>query len=386
MLSKIIFAPLLLLLNSSGGDCFQSPLPAASRTTTTTVLGISPGVASDYDRDDFVNDRHYRDRGEYAEDFRVRPTRGRGGRGPHMDVTTSNPQFMRTDRPGGGFRYGGGGASIRPDIQDLRGVGRMPMQDATWDRYRYNRDRPSRFRSSRRGSMPHFIADEREIGMPIDEPRRGVEEEMEQEEMEQEERMREEQEIRGVGRGESMREREWREIDERQARRGARLYSQEFQGGGFDRGMPMGDEYGGWGDYPYPGGRGRYEERYFGDREGGFTPRRGRYQRGFYEGGDMGFSRRDEFEDDFARDGPHMGRGRYNRRGGREFFGNDVGRFGDGDSERFYPGRSRGLYNGSIRDEPGNIGGPTQQDLFGRDSQYTSRQQSWTTGTSFDTI
>ena len=363
MLSKSVAQFVVLLVGSVAS--FQAPLPVC--WTTTTLLRSSPGVASDYDRDDFVNDRHYRDRGEYAPDFTVRPTRPmRTERGPHMDVTTANPQFLRTDRPRReGFRYGG---SVRPNIQDLRGVGRMPMQDGEWDRYRYNRDRPSRFRSSRYRSsmdrdMPHFIADDGEIGMPVDGPPTNLDAEME-EEMEERQRMRDERDIRGVGRGESMREREWRELDERRARRGQRLFSQDIQGFGD---MPMRrddwDEY-----YPSRGGR------FYDDRG----------SRRMYDDG-FGLSRRNEFEEeDYVRDGPYMVRGRYNR-GSRDFFDDDARRYGGG-RDRFYPGRSRGVYNGSIRDEPGNIGGPTQQDLFGRDSQYTSRQQSWTAGTSFDVV
>jgi hypothetical protein len=356
-------APLVLLVGS--GESFLAPITVR---LTTPSSRVSSGVASDYDRDDFVNDRHYRDRGEYAGDFRVRPTRPMSSvRGPHMDVTTANPQFMRTDRPRReGFRYSG---SVRPNIQDLRGVGRMPMQDGVWDRYRYSRDRPSRFRSSRDRGMPHFIADDDEVGMPVD-ALPTVRDEME-EDMEEEQRMREERDIRGVGLGESMREREWRELDERRARRGERLYSQDIQGR-----MPMRGDY--LNEYQYPGRGGRFY-----DERDGYFPGRGRSGRSPYE--DYGgFSRRDEFENDYVRDGPFMVRGRYNR-GGRDFFEDDARRYG-GDRDRFYPTRSRGVYSGSIRDEPGNIGGPTQQDLFGRDSEYTSRQQSWTTGTSFDTI
>jgi len=371
---------------------FQTPVGV--RPSATSSLGSSRGVVSDYDRDDFVNDRHMRDRGEYGTDLRA----------------GSRSQFRRE-----GFRVGGyggsGGTSVRPDIQDLRG-----MQDGGWDRYRYNnRDRVGGFRSSRYRSMrrPHFIADESEIGMPVDGPPSTVEEEIE-EEIEEEARMREEErEFRGVVvRGESMREREWRADDERRLRRGLgvggprRFYSQEMMPGGFgppSSGMPMrrgGEEWDEF-NYDYPPGVGRLGRgggsRYYDSydqrrRDGGGSRRMMMY--------DDEFGFRGDFDDEFDRDGPYSVRGaggssRSMSRGGRSRYSNnnrfdDGGMrrssYGGGDRDRFYPSRSRGVYSGSIRDERGNIGGPTQQDLFGRDSQYTSRQQSWSSGTSFDVI
>jgi len=409
MFSKVL--PLLLVLV---GDVegFQSLAPTTTGPKPfSTHLSVTP--ASDYEMDDFVNDRPYR-RGSYydgGESFRVggRPVDGhrvirsnrpfgprRTERGPHMDVTTANPSFVRTDRRDGrpgDFRYG----PAMPNTQDLVGMGRMPMQSEEWDRYRYNRDRPSRFRSTRTGGrMPHFIADEDDVGLPIDP---ALDEELEDEMVDG----GVVPPVRGGRRGDTMREREMRDLEERRrARRGGavRLYNPGLRGYS-------------WEEDDYPERRGRYGRgrRYYADRRrdglyddddmdyddvvplrrraGMMGPRARRY---YDNDRDMDvMSRRDEFEeDDYVRDGPYMVRGRYSRRGGvgprreGDMMDAEVGY----DRDRFFPRRNRGMYGGASprMDEPGSMGGPMEQDLFGRDSRYTSRQQGWRSGTSMDVI
>jgi hypothetical protein len=393
----------------------------------------------------------------------------RMGRGPHMDVTTSDPHFVRTDRRGGGQSAGPGpgpgagppyyeddreyeafgmdgggggpqdrvyrgGAGVRPDTQDLQGRGRMPMQNEEWNRYRNVREDSTPFRSSRRmdgyedDDVPHFMATGEEVGLPVNvniggggggefdrdrDGREGMGRRMPPPSRGGRRGDRMEEEMRGANR-ESLREREWRELQARNDRKRGRSLrppgssSQDLRGLG--RMMPMrGDD---WDDMAYPERRGpgpgpggfrgdgpgrRYPQDELADD---FAVRRPESRRG------RDFDRRrddygdgDDLDGDYVREGPHMVRSGLpsyrdeERRGGR-FEGGGGGGGGGGrddfmEDDRYFRRESRELYNRSRpprRDRRGSVGGPMSEDLIGVDSEYAASRQSWQAGTSMDVI
>lgn len=397
----------------------------------------------------------------------IRPRRGPRPpteRGEHMRVSTSNPNFVRTDRDRRSYRerpfdefdgeYGPrdsvsrGGTPFRPNTQDLIGVGRMPMQSEEWDRYRYSKEPESRFRpvdgvdtwsnpsrsrrridsydrdevrfsnSQGREELPHFLTDD-ESGLPVEGDRvapRG------------ERRGRREFELLedtlppGVDRM-SVREKEWIDLEERRMRRRPRAAPQDLRGIGS---MPM--RGGEWDDYNYPERRGRRGSGYYDDEDGyrrrddyDYTRggRREPYRRREFARGDEPLPEdlppprprdemrdmppplpRDELEEEYIREGPYMVRNglhSYRREEDEERREFEEDRYRGDEPRPFYSRegadvpyeeyrreRNRDLYNSRIRDRPGSVAGPQDEESMGVDTRYKARQQHWSAGTSFD--
>lgn len=397
--------------------------------------------------------------------LRPPPTRARTERGEHMRVTTSNPRFLRTDRPRRDEPYDDydnnydydypyddddlpssgprrpqryGAPPFRVDSEDLRDLDDdMPMRDDEWGRS--GRARPIRNLDDF-DEMPHFLTDDVDVGLPVhrdelferDGPRRErvrsrrsssrdfelTPNDFNDVPVDDRDLLRQRQ-WRGERPEESIREKEWRELDERRARRRPRLDRQDIQGLGR---MPMqGDD---WDDYRYPERRRPYDRegrryRDIGNRQYAEEDERD-IRRPYssreesldqvYRRGDA--RRVDDFDDDYVRDGPHMVPNRWRsssrrdedeayqtrtRYGNPEYqdfdtnYGKDRYRHYDDVTPRRYFSREdeeRGtLYSGpKRRDERGSVGGPMPEDLMGVDRRYSSTKQKWAAGTSFDTV
>lgn len=374
---------------------------------------------------------YYRDRDREGE----RPLEAYGAYGPRDGISRG-----RNNR--------GGGAPFRPNTQDLVGVGRMPMQSDEWDRYRDSKEPESPFqpvhgadtwnhprrRSHPRPMMnmnhyergrddvrffgtrereelpPHFLTDDQE-GL-------AVEEENDMDRMspppmppplsDREDR-RSPRDFAFARPEESLREKEWRDLEDRRQRRRRRPRPapQDLRGVGP---MPMrGRE---WDDYT------NFPER----RGGGGGIRRGGYGNDF--GGDMEYpssryfrrgGQRDEYredlvppppplppprsreemqeseyDEDYIRDGPHMIRNnglrpprdeledieeeeerrrRMDRRGEGGFYDGDDN---DNDDDRYFardgPGRPDYSRRGRRREDEPPRPPPLEED-FGRRDQ-----------------
>ena len=334
-------------------------------------------------------------------------SRMRTERGEHMRVTTSNPRFTRTDRPRRRDEYDDyrprGRFRSRDSIDDVED---RLLEDEELDRLESRRRYGGRGRSAREmdeyDEMPHFLAEDDDVGLPIDREDlfdRDVDRRRERirsglRDFDRDLDSRFDMEDRDVPPVESVREREWRELEERRARRRPRLDRQDIQGLGR---MPMQGEE--WDDYRYPERRRAFEResrrfrdlessRYFNDsRETRYPPRR--EERRPYFGDEREYDRDegrrfDDEEGEYVRDGPHLVRRRWYNSGrledeedyrpsrrelyrdsDRDRYYNDTRRSryysrNDDDRERLYEDMGR-------RDERGSVGGPMPEELLGVD-------------------
>jgi len=310
-------------------------------------------------------------------------------------------------------------------------------QDEEWDRLRNSRESPRRTRSIRDmddfEEMPHFLTDDPEIGLPVDRDElfdrdvsrrdtlRSRREDRDFELIQNDfNDVNRETDWRGERRGESIREREWRELEERRTRGRSRLDRPDLRGVGR---MPMrGND---WDDYRYPERRRPYDRdstlyrnretsRYMDDdRDYRRQFPRGDLSRRFYP--DDPLYRRDEalgfddYDDDYLRDGPTRFRSQWSPSTLREQdedyrirYGDRIGRrendpyyendryYDDVPSARYFSRedefRNRSYPAERRRDVPGSVGGPMPEELIGVDRKYASSRQKWTAGTSFDTV